>query len=101
MVFSHHLLIINTCTFIVSAGVMFYCISPTQRHQKCMELALEYNSDVNNKSKEGVAVFLQACETAKDNEKACLMMLEKGAEPNSKNDVSIFCICIYLNSVYM
>jgi ankyrin repeat protein len=54
-----------------------------------MELALEHNSDVNNKTKEGVAVFLQACETAKENEKACSMMLEKGADPNSKNDVSV------------
>ena len=61
-----------------------------------MEIALEHGADVNNKTKDGVAVFLQACETAKDNEKVCLLMLEKGADPNSKNEVFIICSILLL-----
>ena len=66
---------------------MFYCIAPTQRHQRCMEIALAFGADVNNKSKEGIPVFLKACETAAENEDMLVMMLKKGADPNSKHEV--------------
>ena len=52
-----------------------------------MEIVLAFGADVNNKSKEGQPVFLKACETAAENEAMCLMLLQKGADPNSKHDV--------------
>ena len=68
-------------------GVIFYCISNTVRHQKCLEIALAHGADVNDISKEGIPVFLHACETAIQNEDMCLQMLQYGADPNSKNEV--------------
>ncbi len=53
-----------------------------------MDIALAYGADVNNKSKDGIQVFLKACETALENEDTCLQMLKKGADPNSKHEVS-------------
>ena len=71
----------------VLLGVIFYCISNTQRHQRCLDIALAHGAEVNNISNDGIPVFLQACETAKDNEEMCLMLLKKGSDPNSKNEV--------------
>ncbi|KAK3092597.1 hypothetical protein FSP39_004820 [Pinctada imbricata] len=44
-------------------GILFYCISPTERHAKCLEIAVQNGADPNNVSNEGVPVFLFACET--------------------------------------
>lgn len=71
---------------------MFYCIVPTQRHEECVDIALAYGADVNNKSKDGTPVLLKACETASENEQICLKLLNKGADPNSKHDVSELCL---------
>lgn len=70
-----------------STGILFYCISPTERHAKCLEIAVENGADPNNISAEGIPVLLYACETATDNEEACIQLLEKGANPNGKQEV--------------
>ncbi|KAK7490166.1 hypothetical protein BaRGS_00018511 [Batillaria attramentaria] len=69
-------------------GIIFYCISSTQRHAKCLELALTHGADVKNIAKDGSPVFYMACETATENEDMCLTLLEKGADPNCKVDKS-------------
>lgn len=68
-------------------GILFYCISPTQRHAKCLEIAVINGAEVNNTDKNGIPVLLFACETAMDNEDMCLLLIQKGAEPNSKQEV--------------
>lgn len=72
----------------MSTGILFYCISPTQRHAKCLEIAVTNGAEVNNKSKEGIPVFMLASETATENEETCQLLLQKGADPNSKQEVS-------------
>ncbi|XP_076442386.1 ankyrin repeat and EF-hand domain-containing protein 1-like isoform X2 [Babylonia areolata] len=69
-------------------GIIFYCIANTERHAKCLELALQHGAMVNNTAKDGTPVFLLACETALENEEMCLTLLEKGADPNSKIEKS-------------
>ena len=70
-------------------GIIFYCISPSNRHQKCLEIVLSNEPDVNNKSKEGVPVLIFACETAKENEDLCMMLIDKGADVNCRVEVNI------------
>ena len=72
------------------SGILFYCISPTQRHAKCLEIAVINGADPNNTNKDGIPVFLHSCETAMDNEEMCLLLIQKGADPNSKQEV-YFC----------
>ena len=69
-------------------GVLFYCIAPTQRHARCAELILQHGAVVDNIDNNGTPVLVHACETANENELLCLMMLEKGADPNCKDVVS-------------
>lgn len=69
------------------AGILFYCISPTQRHAKCLEIAVLNGAEPNNTDKQGIPVLLHACETAMDNEEMCMLLIQKGAEPNSKQEV--------------
>lgn len=38
-------------------------------------------------SRDGISGLMKACETAADNEEICLMLLEKGADPNAKQEV--------------
>ncbi len=52
-----------------------------------MEKCLEAGAEVNNRSKEGTPVFVAACEEAQGNEDVSLLMLTKGADPNSKDEV--------------
>ncbi|NXC13217.1 ANKE1 protein, partial [Corythaeola cristata] len=66
-------------------GVLFYCILPTRRHYRCMQIALDYGADVNNCTTDGKPVFLQACEQAHDIKEMCLNFLERGANPNARN----------------
>ncbi|KAK6183722.1 hypothetical protein SNE40_011147 [Patella caerulea] len=63
-------------------GIIFYCISPTQRHAKCLELVVLNGGEVNNVSKDGVPVFVLACEAAVENQDMCEVLLQKGADPN-------------------
>ena len=87
--------------FIHTTGVLFYCISPTERHARCLEISLTYGADVNNKSKDGTPVFLKACDSASENEDMCLALLKKGADPNSKHEVTVDEVDLGATSQYM
>ncbi|KAI5610894.1 ankyrin repeat and EF-hand domain-containing protein 1 [Silurus asotus] len=69
-------------------GVLFYCISPSQRHTRCLQVALNSNADVNNTSNVGKPVFLLACEHAKECENICMRILESGADPNATDQLT-------------
>ncbi|XP_062863863.1 ankyrin repeat and EF-hand domain-containing protein 1 isoform X2 [Trichomycterus rosablanca] len=69
-------------------GVLFYCISPTKRHARCLQVALNSNANVNNVSNGGTPVFLLACEHAEECESFCISMLERGADANSTHQVT-------------
>ncbi|XP_027009391.1 ankyrin repeat and EF-hand domain-containing protein 1a isoform X3 [Tachysurus fulvidraco] len=75
-------------TDIEGKGVLFYCLCPTKRHTRCLQVALNNMADVNNVSHAGMPLFLQACENARECEGMCLSLLEKGADPNSVNQVT-------------
>ncbi|XP_053469679.1 ankyrin repeat and EF-hand domain-containing protein 1a isoform X2 [Ictalurus furcatus] len=75
-------------TDIEGKGVLFYCLCPTKRHARCLQVALNNMADVNNVSHAGIPLFLQACENARECEDMCLSLLEKGADPNSVNQVT-------------
>ncbi|KAK3542632.1 hypothetical protein QTP86_031326 [Hemibagrus guttatus] len=75
-------------TDIEGKGILFYCLCPTKRHARCLQVALNNTADVNNVSHAGTPIFLQACENARECEGMCLSLLEKGAEPNSVNQVT-------------
>ncbi|XP_070588753.1 ankyrin repeat and EF-hand domain-containing protein 1 [Erythrolamprus reginae] len=66
-------------------GVLFYCILPTKRHARCVQMVLEFGADVNNCALEGKPVFVQACEQAHEIKDICMTFLERGADPNSTN----------------
>ncbi|XP_077171939.1 ankyrin repeat and EF-hand domain-containing protein 1 [Paroedura picta] len=66
-------------------GILFYCILPTRRHFRCVQMVLEYGADVNNVTFDGKPVFLQACEQAHEIKETCLTFLERGADPNAVN----------------
>ncbi|XP_042297122.1 ankyrin repeat and EF-hand domain-containing protein 1 [Sceloporus undulatus] len=66
-------------------GVLFYCILPTKRHYRCVQMALEFGADVNNCTFEGKPVFVQACEQAHEIKEICMQFLERGANPNATN----------------
>ncbi|XP_054847993.1 ankyrin repeat and EF-hand domain-containing protein 1 [Eublepharis macularius] len=66
-------------------GILFYCILPTKRHFRCVQMVLEYGADVNNVTFDGKPVFLQACEQAHEIKDMCMNFLDRGANPNSVN----------------
>lgn len=71
------------------SGVLFYCICPTQRHEKCLEIAVNHGAEVNNRAIDGTPLLVKACETAVENEDMCITLIKKGADPNAKHDVSV------------
>ncbi|NWH66180.1 ANKE1 protein, partial [Geococcyx californianus] len=66
-------------------GILFYCILPTRRHYRCVQIALDNGADVNNCTADGKPVFLQACENARGIKEICLSFLERGVNPNATN----------------
>ncbi|CAL1527779.1 unnamed protein product [Lymnaea stagnalis] len=64
-------------------SIIFYLLTPTERHSKCLELALSHGADVNVVDMEGNPVFVEACNLAVDNEKLCMTLLSHGADANS------------------
>ena len=42
---------------------------------------------INNKTKDGVPVFVEACKNAKEYEAICLMFLEAGCDPSALEEV--------------
>lgn len=71
----------HSTTFVV--GILWYCMSNTQRHARILQIALKFGADVNNKAKNGKPVFVEACELSNENEEFCLTLLKEGAESNS------------------
>ncbi|KFQ30413.1 Ankyrin repeat and EF-hand domain-containing protein 1 [Mesitornis unicolor] len=69
-------------------GILFYCLLPTERHYRCMQIALDYGADVNNCTADRKPLFLQACEHAHHIKEICLHLLEKGANPNARNSAT-------------
>ncbi|XP_078262064.1 ankyrin repeat and EF-hand domain-containing protein 1 [Rhinoraja longicauda] len=69
-------------------GILYYCISPSMRHLRCLEIALAHEADVNNCSNEGKPVLLLACEQAAACNEMCLQLLERGADPNAKYEAT-------------
>ncbi|XP_068564351.1 ankyrin repeat and EF-hand domain containing 1a [Cebidichthys violaceus] len=66
-------------------GLLFYCIYPTKRHTRCLEMALKCQADVNNVSAQGTHVFQLMCEKAQECTPMCLITLGAGADPNATN----------------
>jgi len=64
-------------------------------------------ADVNNVGRDGLPLLVHALETAKESTHTCLMILEKGADPNSTDKVNfvnkriIIVIDYSYNSKYM
>ncbi|CAL8352904.1 unnamed protein product [Merluccius merluccius] len=70
-------------------GVLFYCLSPTKLHQRCLQVALNSGADPNNTSTAGVPVLLLACQRAlKWGSMGGLSLLEHGANPNAVSQVT-------------
>jgi hypothetical protein len=69
--------------------VLFYCLSaPTGRHDKCLKIVLSMGASVNNKTQDGIPIFVQACKTANEHKDMCIMLLEEGADPSSIEEVT-------------
>ncbi|XP_018550244.1 ankyrin repeat and EF-hand domain-containing protein 1a isoform X2 [Lates calcarifer] len=66
-------------------GLLFYCIYPTKRHARCLQVALKCRADANNVSAQGTHVFQLMCEKAQECTPLCLIMLDGGADPNATN----------------
>uniref|UniRef100_UPI0037E6F8F0 ankyrin repeat and EF-hand domain containing 1a n=1 Tax=Semicossyphus pulcher TaxID=241346 RepID=UPI0037E6F8F0 len=71
-------------------GVLFYCMYPTKRHTRCLQVALKSQADVNNVSAQGSHVFQLMCEKAERRTLMCLIMLDGGADPNATNQKTGF-----------
>ncbi|KAK3537895.1 hypothetical protein QTP70_022444 [Hemibagrus guttatus] len=63
-------------------GLLFYCISPTGRHEQIMNMVLDMNMDVNSTSYTGKSVFMVACEHAEKCVNLSMLLLERGADPD-------------------
>lgn len=68
--------------------VLFYCMTPTEKHEKCAELAISSGADVNSRNKKGTPLLVSACEMAVELERFCLLLLDNGANPNNEDEVS-------------
>ena len=66
---------------------MFYCVCPTTRHKKCLDMVLANSADLDNVTETGDSVLSIACQNAEENQEMCLMLLEKGVNPNAVNKV--------------
>lgn len=86
---SWNLIEIQKIYFYLFIDVLFYCLSAaTKRHQRCLDIVLAHGANVNNTTDGGTPVLVMACEMAVENETMCLMLLEKGADPNARSSVS-------------
>ncbi|KAG5277508.1 hypothetical protein AALO_G00118430 [Alosa alosa] len=69
-------------------GVLFYCIYPTKRHMRCMHAVLKALSDINNVSLTGQHVLHLACAQADSCLPMCLLLLERGAHPDARDEAT-------------
>lgn len=67
--------------------VLFYCLSaPTSRHDRCMKIVLTMGASVNNQTKDGTPIFVEACKKANDYKSICLMLLDEGCSAGSLDE---------------
>ncbi|TNN07422.1 Ankyrin repeat and EF-hand domain-containing protein isoform 2 [Schistosoma japonicum] len=66
---------------------LFYCISPTDSHLKCLTLLLDKSLLIDKQDHDGQTALHIACKRSIENEKFILELLNNGANPNihSKN----------------
>ncbi|XP_018649899.1 putative ankyrin repeat domain protein [Schistosoma mansoni] len=71
---------------------LFYCISPTDAHLKCLGLLLDKSMLINKQDRDGETALHVACKRSIENEKFILELLNNGANPNiySKNGKTAF-----------
>jgi len=63
--------------------VITYCLtSPTRRHRRCLDIVLSHGADANTTSQSFHPSLVIACEKSIEGQDMCLMLLEKGADPN-------------------
>lgn len=68
--------------------MLFYCIYPTKRHCRCLQVLLKCGADANSVSVQGMHVFQLMCEKAQECTPLCLIMLNAGADPNAAHQVN-------------
>ncbi|CAH8515890.1 unnamed protein product [Heterobilharzia americana] len=66
-------------------NVLFYCVSPTNSHLKCLSLLLDKNINIDKQDVEGQTVLHSACKKSTENEKLILKLLSHGANPNIRS----------------
>ncbi|CAH8476725.1 unnamed protein product [Schistosoma turkestanicum] len=71
---------------------LFYCISPTDAHLKCLGLLLNQRMLINKQDRDGQTALYIACKRSTENEKFIIELLDNGANPNiySKNGKNSF-----------
>lgn len=80
--------------------VLFYCLSaPTNRHDKCMKVILTMGAGINNKTRDGVPIFVEACKEANERKEMCLMLLEEGSDPSAYEEVFKNKLCELLDNL--
>ncbi|XP_029655831.1 ankyrin repeat and EF-hand domain-containing protein 1-like [Octopus sinensis] len=63
-------------------GILFYMFTPSQRHYRSYELAIQHGADVNTVAKDGTSALQLGCESAVENEEICLGLLRDGINPD-------------------
>ena len=73
---------------IFEKDVLFYCLSSsTSRHASCMKIVLTMGATLDNKTKDGTPIFVEACKNANEFKDMCLMLMDEGVDPNSCDEV--------------
>ena len=76
------------CVFpCVCPGVVFYCVRPTRRHGRCLQVALLHGAEVNAVAPDGCSALLLSAQSGPACNATSLHLLERGAEPNVANKV--------------
>ncbi|CAL8394566.1 unnamed protein product [Gadus morhua 'NCC'] len=66
-------------------GVVFYCVRPTRRHGRCLQVALRHGAEVNGLALDGGSALLLSAHSAPACNATSLTLLERGADPNVAN----------------
>ncbi|CAL8312840.1 unnamed protein product [Boreogadus saida] len=66
-------------------GVVFYCVRPTRRHGRCLQVALRHGAEVNGRALDGGSALLLSAHSAPACNATSLTLLERGADPNVAN----------------
>lgn len=84
--------VISTSLWLLLLAALFYCISPTDEHLKCLGLLLDKSMLINKQDLDGQTALHVACKRSIENEKFILELLNHGANPN------IYSVCYSCNS---